>query len=386
VEKQQSQSLMKKIAAIVPYTFLPAQSGGQKLISGFYNELGKHTSLHVFGTPENDTSLKGNYNLEAVLSSSQFRYADVFSFFRIKKHLKQHSIEYLLIEHPYMGWLGWLLKKTTGVQLIIHTHNIEFKRFRSIGKWWWPLLKMYEKWVLKKADLVFCITDEDRNGFIKELSVAKEKCAVVPYGIPQQTAPADKAEVKASVCKELNIPAETKLLFFNGVLNYTPNHEALNNILEQINPVLLNSSLQYKILIAGKNLPSSYDSLSEWQQQNIIYLGFVDDIDRYTKAADMMLNPVQSGGGVKTKMIEALGMNTTVISAETGAAGVSNDVCGEKLIVVNDNDWAAFTNAILKSVDSNAMIPDAFYRKFSWGGIVGRVISLISKQTKVDPS
>lgn len=364
---------MKKIAAIVPYRFLPAQSGGQKLIAGFYEALGRKAALHVIGTPENDEELVKGYTLQRLLRSSQLRYADFFSFFRLKNYLKQHQIEWLFIEHPYLGWLAWLLKKSTGVQLAVHTHNIEFQRFRSIGKWWWPLLKWYEARVLNMADRVFCITEEDRQGFIAELKVAANKCVVIPYGIPQEEPPADKEETKAAVCKELNIDIKHHLLFFNGVLNYSPNLDALDVILKQINPALAASGLQYKILIAGKNLPASYNSLKEHPQ--IIYLGFVDDIDRYTKAADLLLNPVQSGGGIKTKMIEALAMNTAVVSVKTGAAGVAGELCGNKLLIVPDNEWQKFTTAIIHTLQKPATVtPQAFYKTFSWKYIIEKVV------------
>ena len=368
---------MKKIAAIVPYTFLPGQSGGQKLISGFYNALGKITTLHVLGTPENNASLPALYNFKPMLRSSQFRYADIFSVFRIKSFLKLHETEWLIIEHPYLGWLAWLLKQATGVKLIVHTHNIEYQRFRSIGKWWWPLLKVYEKWVIQKSDLVFCITEEDRKGFIDELHIAHNKCVVIPYGIPQQALPEDKQETKEAVCKELNISTETKLLFFNGVLNYQPNLEALNNIIHRINPLLLSSNINYKILIAGKDLPASYNELKQWKHEHVHYLGFVNDIDRYTKAADILLNPVQSGGGVKTKMIEALGMNTTVVSTATGAAGVSQEFCGDKLVVVADDDWNTFASAVVKSVEQTTTIPGKFYKTFSWEYIAEKAKNII---------
>jgi glycosyltransferase involved in cell wall biosynthesis len=366
---------MKKIAAIIPYTFLPGQSGGQKLITGFYDALGKQSELHLIGTPENDPQLALNYKLNLFLSSSQLRYADVFSFFQIKKYLKQNKIEWLFIEHPYMGWLAWLLKQTTGIKLAVHTHNIEYQRFRSIGKWWWQILKWYERWVLKRADLVFCITEEDRMGFINELGIAENKCIVVPYGIPQDAPPADKAATKQRICRELNISTETKLLFFNGVLNYLPNVEALNAILQHINPLLLQSGINYKLLIAGKNLPDSFNDLKEFKEQHVLYLGFVDDIDQYTKVADVLLNPVQSGGGIKTKMIEALGLNTSVVSVQTGAAGVTSDLCGNKLLIVHDNDWNQFTNAIITSLKQPALdTPQSFYKEFSWNNIIEKVL------------
>ncbi|MBK9571155.1 MAG: hypothetical protein IPO53_15415 [Chitinophagaceae bacterium] len=59
------------------------------------------------------------------------------------------------------GWHSVLEKNP--IKVIIHTHNIEYQRFRSLGKWWWPLLKRYEKWSFQKADGLFFITPEDKN-------------------------------------------------------------------------------------------------------------------------------------------------------------------------------------------------------------------------------
>ena len=94
-------------------------------------------------------------------------------------------------------------------------------------------------------------------------------------------------------------------------------------------------------------MPESFNELKQWNNVNISYAGFVDDIDFYTKAADVLLNPVTSGGGVKTKMIEALGMNTTVVATATGASGVKKELCGKKLVVVPDNNWQLFVEAVV---------------------------------------
>ena len=53
-------------------------------------------------------------------------------------------------------------KKDRVYKTIIHTHNIEYQRFKSNGKWWWPLLEVYERNCFKKADIIFCISPEDR--------------------------------------------------------------------------------------------------------------------------------------------------------------------------------------------------------------------------------
>jgi len=167
------------------------------------------------------------------------------------------------------------------------------------------------------------------------------------------------------------------LFLFNGLLDYKPNLDALHAILEQINPLLLQSNLPYNIIITGKRLPTELDELKAWNDQHIHYAGFVDDIDFYFKAADLFLNPVQSGGGVKTKMIEAIACGTTVISTETGAIGIDRSVTGEKLIIVADNDWNAFANAILKHAQQKTETPAEYYKYYNWQHIAEQVVRSI---------
>ena len=109
----------------------------------------------------------------------------------------------------------------------------------------------------------------------------------------------------------------------------------------------------------------------------VFYAGFVNDIDQYTKAADILLNPVNTGGGVKTKMIEALGLGATVIATENGAIGVDKSVCGEKLKVVGNDDWEGFVKKITETTNQDDEIPEEYYEKYAWVNIVQKVITSI---------
>ena len=104
----------------------------------------------------------------------------------------------------------------------------------------------------------------------------------------------------------------------------------------------------------------------------------MDDIDSYFKAADIFLNPVLSGGGIKTKMVEAIGFGTTVISTESGAAGIDKSVCDNKLITVNDLDWEKFADAIF-SATHNAVsaTPQEYYNVYAWANIIPGVVAAI---------
>jgi glycosyltransferase involved in cell wall biosynthesis len=369
--------LNKKVLDIVSYRFLPIGSGGQKSIAYFLEYLGQIIPLHVVGTKNNDFSAIANYTFHPVLKTSRLRYVDLTSVFRLYLIIKKEKIETLIIEHPYIGWIGVLLKYITGIRLIIHTHNIEYERFRSLNKWWWKILKKYEIFILKKADKIFCISDDDRNWMIVKMGIGENKCITIPYGIVQNEYPLDKQLCKETVCKRHALDSNKKLLFFNGLLDYAPNKSALWDIINNINPLLMKSPLEYNILIAGKNLPDEFELLKKWNEEHIFYAGFVDDIDEYTKAADIFLNPVNTGGGVKTKMTEALGLGATVIATENGALGVDKSVCGEKLKVVGNDDWEGFVNQIKKATNEEKITPVEFYKKYNWKNIAQKCVENI---------
>jgi polysaccharide biosynthesis protein PslH len=323
---------------------------------------------------DNDASLAGSYKLLPLLKPSFSRYIDRSLVSTITELVKKEGIDTLICEHPYFAWLVFAVRKRTGVKVIIHTHNIEYQRFRSMGKWWWPVLKGYEKRSFKKADGIFFITPEDRNFAINKWEIAKEKCMDVPFGIELEKFPEDRGQSRKQIADLHGImPGET-ILSFNGLLDYKPNIDALKIILEKINPILLeNKDFRYKIIISGKRLPEAFDALKEYKDKNIIYTGFAEDIVPYFKATDIFLNPVLSGGGIKTKMVEAIGYGATVISTATGATGMDKNICGDKLAIVADNDWEAFAKTVIEKSKETSITPAVYYQYYYWGNIIRNI-------------
>jgi glycosyltransferase involved in cell wall biosynthesis len=368
---------MKKVLAIAPYIYLPYFSGGQKFIAQFLEYLAKEIDLTVASLGENDFSLVKGYKTIPLLKKNSFsRYSDLSLISGIIKLIKKEKFDTIIWEHPYYAWLAWIIKKRTGIKTVIHSHNIEYKRFRSMGKWWWWMLKIYERWFFRFSDRIFFITPEDKNFAVTKWKIKNEKCSEVYFGIELKEFPVDRTECKKIILSKHNISDDEKILFFNGLLDYKPNLEALDVILNQINPLLLNhTNFKYKIIICGKRLPADRNELKDYADKNIIYAGFVQDIETYFKAADLFLNPVQFGGGIKTKMVEAVGFGTSVTATKTGAIGIDQSVCRNKLIVVPDNDWQKFSSEIINNANKNEITPTLYYEKYYWGNIVKGVIS-----------
>jgi polysaccharide biosynthesis protein PslH len=374
-QKDNLKSFMKKVLAIAPYPYLPYFSGGQKFIAKFFEYLGNEVDLTVISVGENDFSLVKNYKIIPLLKKSFSRYYDLGLVSKITELVKTKGYDTIVCEHPYLAWLAFRVRKKTGVKVIIHTHNIENQRFRSTGRWWWPILKIYEKWCFKKADALFFISPEDKNFAITKWNIDKVKCIDLPFGIDIDSSPVNREICREQICKKHNINSEEKILLFTGLLSYKSNLDALVNILEKINPILLQQkSFRYKILICGKGLPEYLNSLSAYNDKNVIYAGFVKDVETYCKAADLFLNPVLSGGGVKTKMVEAIANGTTAISTVTGASGIEKNVCVAKLVIVPDNNWNNFAESIIAISNKQEATPQIFYNHYFWGNIIKNIM------------
>lgn len=368
---------MKNIVSIAPYTYLPANTGGRRGIAIFYRFFSKYFTINCITTKGTDASLENNYNILPVLSNSPLRYVNPLNIFRIKKILKETNANVLIIEHPYFGWLGYALKKLTSCKLIVHSHNIESTRFKEMGKWWWRILWQYEKFTYNIADHVFFITDEDKMFAVNHYGLSSSKGTTITYGFEFGGKPSaeEKNEARHYLCRKHNISEDEHILLFNGVLDYAPNKQALTNIINHINPLLAEKNWPYKIIICGKNLPQEFNEFRGIT--NIIYAGFVEDIGLYFKGADIFINPVIDGGGIKTKLVEALGANLTAVSSKKGAIGVPQEITNNKLTIVPDNDWQLFTEAIIQSNISDST-PQSFYDHFYWENICQKAALVIN--------
>lgn len=361
------------ITALVSYKIFPAKMGGQKGIALFYQYLSRLLPVSMITTKNNELPTENNIRFYPILGNSKLRYINPLLFFSIRSLLRKNESTHLVLEHPYYGWLGILFKKFCNIKLVVHSHNIEALRFKSTGSWWWRILWQYEKLVYRLADINFFITGEDREFAIDHFKLDPVKCHTVTYGFEINKMPSlnEKLEAKKYLQIFHHLNQNEKILFFNGTLDYKPNLDAVIAILEQVNPILLaKADFNYKIIICGKGLPAEYDELRKYEAQNIIYAGFVDDVNVYFKGADIFINPVTDGGGIKTKLVEALGYNLSVVSTKNGAIGIPASLTGNKLYIADG--WQIFSEAILK-VDASENIPPAFFDHFYWGNIAEKV-------------
>ena len=242
------------ILSIVPYSILPAQSGGKLTIRELHNYLGKICIDNVAGTEDNEDNTQYSFHLHKVLPASKLRYIPYSNTDTLFKLAKENNARYVHTEHHYMGFTAMAVAKKLGVPWFIRSHNIEAERFRSMGKSWWPIMRWFEKSMMQKANGIVFITQEDADWAIKHYGIAPAKCHIVPHGTPLAAKPAPNPNAKAAIAQTLGINADVPWLYFLGALDYQPNNEALSHILNDIVPLLNAKGFKYTLLIAGKGL------------------------------------------------------------------------------------------------------------------------------------
>lgn len=109
--------------------------------------------------------------------------------------------EKLVLIQPYFGWLALLLKHVAGKVYYVKSENVEACRFKDLGRWWWPLMQLYEGITLRGARGVFFITGEDRLKAIKQYKLRFHRCHVFPYGTTRIAAPAADERKQAGCFK-----------------------------------------------------------------------------------------------------------------------------------------------------------------------------------------
>lgn len=341
---------------------LPARFGGQQTISAFNNELGKHVRLICLCSKNNVAEGHEAYTVIPDLPVSKLQMINPFVWMKVADVIKREHITHIIIEHPYHAIAGWICRKRFGCKIIHYSHNIEYRRFKELKKWYWRLVKKEELWLGRFADLNICVTKEDADALMKETGTGSEKFFHLPHAVSKKNMDG-KAEARNIICERHGISPNTSILLFNGTLDYRPNYDAVIYICNNIVPVLKKEMKHFVVLITGRcktfslQIPSSVAAY-------VKYAGEVNNVEQYFLAANVYINPVQTGEGVQTKTLEALSYNLNTVCYQPLVRGILVNLVKEKLFIAGN--ISEFISHIHSALQKNNVITDAFFSFYSY--------------------
>ncbi len=325
--------------------------------------------VHGFKRESNKLKLLINYLLYPYTVSTRISNQFIKKMDQI---LVDNKIDLINIDFPQMGYSLLKSKKKGNIPIVINQHNIEWQRFveishsSSISKTRKLLtiieakkLKSFEEKLYKTLDVsgYSFVTPEDREYFNKWINPKKAIMQTIPGG----------AEAK---CSELpNIPNNNNMVFV-GVMSNELNPEGAVWFIKNVLPKIKKEVPDAHFTVVGKD---PVNELIELQSEYVTITGFVENLDPYYENAKVVVIPVLHGGGVKLKLLEAMGYRKIVVSTSIGAKGT--DFVDQKSILIADDAtlFAKYCIEVLmrpkyyEFIARNAM--EIFDKKYTWQGI-----------------
>lgn len=245
-------------------------------------------------------------------------------FLKDKKVISKFD-ELILKEVPDIAILDYNLAgryssyfKKKKISVIIGTHNSEsnlirqrpggniFKILRNFQRL--VYMKIHERFYYKFARNLITVSDDDTN--FHSNFFPKSKIHMIPNFL-------DESRYLQRFTKE-------------GYFVVTANFEAYMNVegLKWFVSEVWNDELDSsnRLLIVGKNSIKAFNEIkSNPNFKNITAIGMVDDITPYISKAKAVLIPLLHGSGTRLKCLEAMALETPIISTSKGVEGIESD-------------------------------------------------------------
>jgi len=253
----------------------------------------------------------------------------------------------ILVELPWQVPAVTSLSDSTPV--VYSSHNVEQERFEStsngfIGDRFTSRVSTIERTALEQAAAVVCTSERDISEYRRRYDV-QTNYIVSPNGVGRETVWSEEPRESASrtVRREHDISTDMIGLFVGT--DYGPNREAAHELV-RIATEAAERGLDMHFLIVG----SVGESITT-QRDNVTCTGFVSDLDPYFAAADIGLNPIESGSGTNIKLLEYLAKRLPVVTTDFGRRGFQITHEQEALVV----PVTAFTDSIARLVSERTL-------------------------------
>lgn len=137
-------------------------------------------------------------------------------------------------------------------------------------------------------------------------------------------------------------------LVFLGVMHYGPNMGALRYFRDEVLPILIERGRQVEVTVIGK---SGEEQVAEFSGFPIRFIGYVEDLHEELSQHRMFISPIQSGTGIKTKVLDALSVGLPVVATPLGVEGIPTAHGDEYLVGHDSHEFASHIEYLMDNPD-----------------------------------
>lgn len=353
--------LLMKILFLTAHLPYPPLSGGRRREFELISRLSRSFEIHLcsitksWGTDSmyiNDLlQYCASVNLfEAEAPTNKQQYT--FYPHQMKKHISEEASSYIscLLKNQSFDLVhieGYYLLQHVPtkpeVPILLVEHNIEhllaLQRFmvavteQEKSYFWSEYIKTlkWEQLMWKRATVCVALTNEDK--ITMERLESNIDVRMIPNGSDHQKKIDDDATTLLFNSFEHSVITDNcPSILFVGNFAYEPNIDAALYFSRHIFPLILKDVPHAKLFLVGNAPPLEICSLAS--NKRIEVTGRVASLIPFYKHADVVVCPLRIGGGVKVKVLEALGFGKAIVSTSIGAQGL--DLSTYRAVTVAD--------------------------------------------------
>ncbi len=229
--------------------------------------------------------------------------------------LQKEEFDIIQFESIYTSPYLAIAKKHSDAKCYCRVHNIEHLIWQRLAehepsflkKKYLTLLisrlKNYELDILRKFDLLLPISQKEEIFFTEQQI---NTCYLLPFGVNDNKI-LPEFECESTSCYHI------------GSMDWAPNIEGVEWFLEEVWKKASIDLPNIHFYIAGKNMPAAFMAKEDKQ---IHVVGEVNDFIQFSLQKNIMIVPLQSGAGIRIKILEAMELGKTIISTSIGSEGI----------------------------------------------------------------
>ena len=234
----------------------------------------------------------------------------------IKQELHKENYDFVIFESLFAAVYAPNLRPYSKAKFIYRAHNIEHQIWKDLAgntknlpkKWYLNQLAYSLKWAERS------IWSEDQGGLELILTISDTDLSI----IEGQTLTACRYLPASIAYSGQQSTLAQQQLCFLGAFNWKPNAEAVEWFLSQIFPLLKQQHPLLTFHIAGKGA----ENIKHWLQPGVLVHGFVPDAKEFMATHGIFVGCLQSGSGVKMKILEAMSVGAPIVLSNKSADGL----------------------------------------------------------------
>ncbi len=356
---------------ITPYLPAPSQSGGQTRSFYLIKHLSKDNNLTLICFTRDEKGLSeirpyckkivivkrgGTWDIKKILRTGFSPYPFLVSNYlsselQVKIKEEIDNGQYDLI-HTECFYLMPNIPKTS-IPIVLVDQTIEYAVYEHYTKtrtglksllkplMWIDVFKIkyWEHYYWKKTHTVVAVSDEDKKVITKD--TGRKDVEIIPNGIDSKYTDAPMK------IKKTSFPS---LIYGVSNMKWMQNSECVELLLKHVWPEIKKQVKNCKLYIIGRYAPDKFGS---YKSDDVIVTeagldGEKDDPISYYHRSWLLVAPILSGNGTRTKFFEAMATNLPIITTKQGMEGI--EIVNKKhAYVVPFNQVASMSIKLLKN-------------------------------------